>query len=189
MEVNMIEGFLGFLAGSAFWSLLGKYLMQKDQQIFAEKLELTKAELEGIKSTLRQYSEGQFDEYRDLWSALCDLKVAADDLWNAATPSKADAFLDKLSETRLSLEKSSLLVEREHYQRLTNLLNQFNEFWHGKQALIDLRLLEDEDQRVLQDRRRQIVEGNGFLVNEYSQTLDELRGYFQAHLRGANTNA
>jgi hypothetical protein len=175
MEVNMIEGFLGFLAGSAFWSLLGKYLMQKDQQIFAEKLELTKAELEGIKSTLRQYSEGQFDEYRDLW--------------NAATPSKADAFLDKLSETRLSLEKSSLLVEREHYQRLTNLLNQFNEFWHGKQALIDLRLLEDEDQRILQDRRRQIVEGNGFLVNEYSQTLDELRGYFQAHLRGANTNA
>ncbi len=185
----MLEGFLGFLAGSAFWSLLGKYLLQKDQQIFAEKLESTRAQLEGIKSTLRQYTEGQFDEYRELWAALCDLKVAADDLWNVATPAKADDFLEKLSETRLSLEKSSLLVEQEHYQRLTDLLMQFNEFWHGKQALIELRLLEEEDQRVLQDRRRQIVADNRFLVDEYSQTLDELRGYFQSHLKGATSNA
>ena len=119
---------------------------------------------------------------------MCDLKVAADDLWNIATPAKADDFLEKLSATRLSLEKSSLLVEQEHYQRLTNLLKQFNEFWHGKQALIELRLLQEQDQRVLQDRRRQIVADNGFLVDELSRTLDELRGYFQSHLKGATSN-
>lgn len=156
--------------------------------LLAHELQTTRtqqeAQLEGFRTTLRQYSANQFDVYRQLWESLCDLKVAADELWHSPTEEKVNAFSNDLTSAKRWLEKSSLLVEEEHYHRLNGILEEFTQFWYGKDLLVRLRHDDSLSGPERMEERRRIVSGNAHARESFGNALKELREYFQRHMRG-----
>ncbi len=187
-----VGGSAVLIAGLSNW--LGKVwagrILEQDKKRYQEEIELIKKQYEvhfdGLKAVLLRYSENQFDIYRELWGSLCELKLTTDDLWIRATPDNVSRFSDQLNKTRFWLEKSSLFIEDEHYQRLKGVFDDFEQFLVGKENLVELRndphISEDE----LRDRTRDIVGSNRWHRDHFTQTLSELRGYFKQHIAGSN---
>ena len=106
---------------------------------YANELEETKSELEKAKLQFVRYSEKQFELYNDLWKVLLYTKQQADMLWQRADPSQIPAFSEQIRLTRRAIDDNLLLIEDEHYNKLIQLIGQFEQFKFGKQKLIDIR--------------------------------------------------
>lgn len=97
------------------------------------------AEYEIIKASLLRYSEKQFDLYNDLWASLCDLEVCVSNLWDVANINNLRKLSQQLHYTRLKVRKSALLIEDRHYKEINLVISEFESFEFGKQNLINLR--------------------------------------------------
>ncbi|NEP20192.1 MAG: hypothetical protein F6J97_25460 [Leptolyngbya sp. SIO4C1] len=147
-----IGGGAAILFGLSSW--LGKIWAEKilnsDRDRYQRQIETLKSELssdvERLKSELalkleisKRFSEKQFHLYNDLWSSLCDLKIAGDSLWERANKLNAKKFAEQLKKTEDQIFRSSLLIENWHYEKLKELIDRFSKFQFGKTRLIDLR--------------------------------------------------
>ena len=193
---------LGSVGGSAvvigsLSNWLGKVwanrILEQDKKKYQEEIELLKKQYEvhfdGLKAVLLRYSESQFDIYRELWGSLCELKLTTDDLWIRSTPDNVARFSEQLNKSRFWLEKSSLFIEDEHYQRLKGVFDEFEQFLVGKENLVELRNDPHISEEELRYRTKDIVESNRWHRDHFTQTLSELRGYFKEHITGSGRNA
>src|SRR5215510_13537465 len=55
-------------------------------------LEADKLKYQSALAVVNRYSETQFQLYNDLWSSLCDLRIAGDQLWEEASSQNARRF-------------------------------------------------------------------------------------------------
>ena len=140
-----------------------------------------------IKDTKNRYNSKQFELYNELWSSLIDLKMSANDLWESATGEKLKDFSKKLFNAKVSIEKSSLLIEDTHYNELTRIIKKFEEFKFGKKKLINLRnrTITDFDQ-LLEDNH--IIEQNKEVKDNYDELLNTLKLQFKQTVRGSSSN-
>src|SRR5215510_1088274 len=84
-------------------------------------LEADKLKYQSALAVVNRYSETQFQLYNDLWSSLCDLRIAGDQLWEEANSHNAQKFAQQLQKTKDMVQKRSLLIEDEHYESLKRL--------------------------------------------------------------------
>jgi len=193
--IGSVGGSAVVIAGLSSW--LGKVwanrILEQDKKKYGEELELIKKQYEvhfdGLKAILLRYSENQFDIYRELWSSLCELKLTTDDLWTRATPDNVGRFSEQLNKSRFWLEKSSLFIEDEHYQTLRVVFDDFQNFLEGKESLVQLRSDPRITEQELLDLTREQVEQNRWHRDHFTETLNDLRGYFKEHIRGADKSA
>ncbi|HEX8457299.1 MAG TPA: hypothetical protein VF656_08380 [Pyrinomonadaceae bacterium] len=148
-------------------------------------LEADKLKYQSAFEEVKRYSEKQFHLYNDLWSSLCDLRIAGDKLWEEANTRNAHTFSRQLKLTRDIVQKSSLLIEDEHYEALTRLMDEFGNFNLGKARLLELRrnrfpLLDVPDTEV-----QRVIEQNGLKKEAYSHLLIQIERYFKSQMRGA----
>ena len=190
-----IGGGATLLFGLSSW--LGKIwaerILSSDRDRYNRQLEILKRDLssdvEKLKSQLalkleisKRFSEKQFYLYNDLWSSLCDLMIAGNNLWESATKEKAKEFAEQLKKTEDQILRSSLLIENNHYQRLRDLIEQFDKFEFGKARLRDLR-----NRPIHQIDRNDIestIENNRKVKEDYSHLLNEIETYFKDQIRG-----
>ncbi|MBI3650850.1 MAG: hypothetical protein HY231_07345 [Acidobacteria bacterium] len=160
----------------AFSSYLGK--------IWADRiLEADKAKYQSELEKVKRYSEKQFYFYNELWSALCDLKIKGDALWERANIQSAKRFSIQLKETKDQVTKSSLLIEDVDYIALKKVLEEFGEFDLGKAKLIqlrNLRYLEDVDNQIIEE----VIELNRQKKEAYSNLLEKIETSFKKQIRG-----
>lgn len=102
-------------------------------------LEADKLRYQSALAVVNRYSETQFHLYNDLWSSLCDLRIAGDNLWEHADSINARRFAQQLQRTRDMVQKRSLLIEDAHYETLKRLMEEFGDFDLGKARLLELR--------------------------------------------------
>lgn len=117
---------------------------------YASELENTKNELEKAKSMFLRYSEKQFELYNDLWKVLLYTKRQADLLWQKADPNQIPSFSEQIRLTRNAISDNLLLIEEEHYEKLIQLIEQFEQFQFGKLKLIDIRIQIEGGEQVQQ---------------------------------------
>ena len=155
-------------------------IQKKNDVIFSE-----------IKDTKHRYNSKQFELYNELWSSLIDLKMSANDLWTSATGKKLKDFSTKLFNAKVSIEKSSLLIEDTHYDELIRIIRKFEEFRIGKKELISIRnrTISDIDQ-LLRDNNYidDIIEQNREVKTSYDDLLDTLKLQFKHTVRGSSSN-
>ena len=163
-----------FLLAKWFGDKLANNLLEKDKAKFQEELErlkteyqteleIKKKELEVSKTVFLRYSEHQFKLYNDLWKSLCDLKHIVEELWERAEIQKLKDFSKQLKTTKLTVEKSALLIEDIHYKDLIKILDNFGRFKFGKMTLISLQnrqTIELENSGVNETEIRQVIEQN-----------------------------
>ncbi|TRX35851.1 hypothetical protein FNW52_10195 [Flavobacterium sp. ZT3R18] len=125
-------------------------LLEKDKAKYQEtleglkskyqtELEIKKTDLEKSKTLFLRYSEHQFTLYNELWKSLCDLRNIGEELWEKAELKELKDFSKQLKLTKLTVEKSALLIEDQHYKDLIQILENFGKFEFGKLTLIQLR--------------------------------------------------
>ena len=146
-----------------------------------------------IKDAKNRYNTKQFELYNELWSSLIDLKISADELWDSATGKKLKDFSNKLYNAKVSIEKSSLLIENNHYNELIKIIKKFEEFEFGKGNLIKLRqlrnkTLSDIDKINSNNSFDDIIEQNRETKSNYDSLLGTLKKQFISTIKGKSSN-
>jgi len=154
---------------------------------YQEEIEVKKTELEKTKSLFLRYSEHQFNLYNELWKSLCDLKNISEELWARAEPTKLKDFSVQLRTTKITVEKSALLIEDTHYNNLVKLLERFERFQVGKLTLITLRnkqVQELSDYGIEDFEIKRLIEQNRQTKQDFFLMVDKLRITFKRQIKG-----
>jgi hypothetical protein len=143
-----------------------------------------------IKDTRNRYNSKQFELYNDLWSSLIDLKISADDLWDSANAKNLKKFSTNLHNAKVSIEKSSLLIESSHYKDLMKIIKKLEEFEFGKKKLIILRNKTEQEINKLAeyDNFNNIIEQNRESKSNFDSLMESLKIEFTSTIRGETSN-
>jgi hypothetical protein len=198
--VISVGGTSAIIIGLAKWfgDRLANKLLEKDKAKYQEELEglktkyqteleTKKTELEKSKSMFLRYSEHQFNLYNELWKSLCDLKHIGEDLWERAEIQKVKDFSKQLKTTKLTVEKSALLIEDNHFKDLIKILDNFGKFEFGKMTLISLRnrqAHELENYGVNEGEIRRVIDQNRQTKQEFVSLVDNLSIEFKRQIKG-----
>ena len=138
--VALAKWFGGFISTRLLDSYNNKHEreLEKIKSNYSTELEKTKSELEKAKSRFLRYSEKQFELYNDLWKVLLQTKHQADILWEKANPQQLPAFGEQIRLTRKAIDDNMILIEEDHYEKLIQLISQFENFQFGKLRLIEV---------------------------------------------------
>lgn len=133
-------------------------------------------ETEKNKAKFLRYSETQFKLYNDLWSALCELEMTAEALWESAEVEVILQLRTKLVEAKKALRKGYLLVEDGDYSQLIAVLERFEQFQFGKSKLIKLRTRTQLTEAYVDEAEvRNVINSNGSVRTDYSNLLEAIR--------------
>lgn len=198
--VVSVGGTSAIVIGLAKWfgDRLANKLLEKDKAKYQEELEglktkyqteleTKKTELEKSKSMFLRYSEHQFNLYNELWKSLCDLKHIGEELWERAEIQKVKDFSKQLKTTKLTVEKSALLIEDNHFKDLIKILDNFGQFEFGKMTLISLRnrqAHELENYGVNEGEIRRVIDRNRQTKQEFVILVDNLSVEFKRQIKG-----
>lgn len=153
--------------------------------IYLTELEKTKVDLEKAKFQFLRYSEKQFDLYNDLWKVLLYTKYQADELWESAMPEKIPSFGEQIKLTRDAVNNNLLLIEEGHYEKLIELIVQFEQFQFGKVRLIDIRKRPKENRQAISiNQTRQTIQENQRTKEKYDTLIMEIGKTFRTQIKG-----
>jgi len=152
---------------------------------YNKELEETKTALEKAKSQFLRYSEKQFDLYNDLWRVLLYTKLQADELWENAIPEKIPSFSEQIKLSKTAINDNLLLIEEEHYDKLMELLKQFEQFQFGKVRLVDIRRRPGENpEKISLFETRQTIDLNKRTKDNYDKLIMEIGKTFRNQIKG-----
>ena len=154
---------------------------------YAAELESTKTELEKARLQFVRYSEKQFELYNDLWKVLLYTKQQADKLWQKADPLQIPAFSEQIRQTRRAIDDNLLLIEEEHYNKLIQLIEQFEHFQFGKLKLIEIKSqLEDVEQMppITDAEAQSTIRKNKKTKDKYDELIREIGKSFRCQIKG-----
>jgi mannitol-specific phosphotransferase system IIBC component len=154
-------------------------IQKKNDLIFSE-----------LKESQNRYNSRQFELYNELWSSLIDLKFSADNLWNSATAENLKRFSTNLNSAKISIEKSSLLIEDNHYKELMKIIEKFEEYGDGKTKLIQIRNQTIDEVKGLAYHFyiKNLIEENETFKISYDNLLVRLKKQFKNTIRGESSN-
>ena len=161
--------------------------MEEIKKRYASELEETKTELEKAKLQFVRYSEKQFELYNDLWKVLLYTKQQADMLWQRADPSQIPAFSEQIRLTRRAIDDNLLLIEDNHYEKLIQLIEQFEQFQFGKLKLIDIRSqIEngDETPQITKEEAQGTIKKNKKTKEKYDELIMDIGKSFRNQIKG-----
>ena len=155
---------------------------------YASELENTKNELEKAKSQFLRYSEKQFELQNDLWKVLLYTKRQADLLWQKADPNQIPSFSEQIRLTRNAISDNLLLIEEEHYEKLIQLIEQFEQFQFGKLKLIDIRIQieggEQVQQIISKADAQNTINKNRRTKEKYDKLIMDIGKSFREQIKG-----
>ena len=152
---------------------------------YSRELEETKSALEKAKSQFLRYSEKQFDLYNDLWRVLLYTKLQADELWENAIPEKIPSFSEQIKLTKTAINDNLLLIEEEHYDKLMELIKQFEQFQFGKVRLVDIRRKPGENAATISIiETKQTIDLNKKTKDNYDKLIMEIGKTFRNQIKG-----
>ena len=187
--VALAKWFGGFISTRLLDSYNNKHEreLEKIKSDYSTELEKTKSELEKTKSRFLRYSEKQFELYNDLWKVLLQTKHQADMLWEKANPQQLPAFGEQIRLTRKAIDDNMILIEEDHYEKLIQLISQFENFQFGKLRLIEVSAQvpgnTPNNEPSEQEMRRAITK-NSKIKSSYESLILEIGKSFRDQIRG-----
>ena len=149
---------------------------------YSEALVKTNHELEKAQRRYFLYSQSQFELYNSLWKQLVYTKRLADNLWEKADPKNLPSFADQIRQTKFVIEENMLLIEEEHYNRLMDLMSEFENFKVGKQRLVEIRQSSAEEILANIDDVAEMIRKNGDCKVKYDDLVTQIGMSFRKQL-------
>lgn len=186
--IALAKWFGGFISNRLLDSYNNKHEKELEnlKSKYANELEKTKNDLEKAKLQFVRYSEKQFELYNDLWKVLLYTKQQADMLWEKADPAQIPAFSEQIRLTKNAINNNLLLIEEEHYNKLIELINQFEHFQFGKQKLVEIRMRYDEEQAqsISKAETREVIVQNKKTKENYDNLIIDIGKSFRNQIKG-----
>lgn len=186
--VALAKWFGGFISNRLLDSYNNKHKTELEnlKNKYANELEKTKNELEKAKLQFVRYSEKQFELYNDLWKILVYTKRQADMLWEKADPAQIPAFSEQIRLTKNAINDNLLLIEEGHYNKLIELINQFERFQFGKQKLVEIRIHynEEQTQSISKEDTREVIVQNQKTKENYDNLIMDIGKSFRNQIKG-----
>lgn len=187
--VALAKWFGGFISTRLLDSYNNKHEreLQKIKSNYSTELEKTKSELEKAKSRFLRYSEKQFELYNDLWKVLLQTKHQADMLWEKANPQQLPAFGEQIRLTRKAIDDNMILIEEDHYEKLIQLISQFENFQFGKLRLIEVSAQvpgNTHNNEPSEQEMRRAITKNSKIKSSYESLILEIGKSFRDQIRG-----
>ncbi len=188
--VKLVTAFIVSIGGSsvviiALSKWFGNFLSTRLLDAYNNKHE---NELEKAKSQFLRYSEKQFELYNDLWKVLLYTKRQADLLWQKADPNQIPSFSEQIRLTRNAISDNLLLIEEEHYEKLIQLIEQFEQFQFGKLKLIDIRIQieggEQVQQIISKADAQNTINKNRRTKEKYDKLIMDIGKSFREQIKG-----
>lgn len=161
--------------------------LEKIKNRYQKELESSKSELDKSKSLFLRYSEKQFVLYNDLWKVLLYTKQQADSLWEKTTSEKIPSFIEQIQLTKNAVDDNMLLIEEAHYNKLSQLIEQFEKFKIATFLLRDLKNKssdEIEQMGITQDQTLETITNNTDWKNKYDNLIMEIGINFRKQIKG-----
>lgn len=146
---------------------------------YSDALAKTNHDLEKAKRRHFLYSQSQFELYNSLWKQLVYTKRLADDLWEKADPKNLPSFADQIRQTKFVIDENMLLIEEEHYNRLMDLMSEFENFKVGKQRLVEIRQSSAEEILANIEDVAEMIRKNSDCKEKYDRDCPEKLETFQ----------
>ena len=175
-----------FFGGFISTRLLDSYNNKHEKELEEIKNKYS-SELEKAKLQFQRYSEKQFELYNDLWRVLLYTKRQADMLWQKADPTQIPSFSEQIRLTRNAISDNLLLIEEEHYNKLIQLIEQFEQFQFGKSKLIDIRTqLEDgvPVSVISKEDAQKTINKNKKTKDKYDELIMDIGKSFRMQIKG-----
>ena len=187
--VALSKWFGGFISTRLLDSYNNKHEreLEKIKSDYSTELEKTKSELEKAKSRFLRYSEKQFELYNDLWKVLLQTKHQADMLWEKANPQQLPAFGEQIRLTRKAIDDNMILIEEDHYEKLIQLISQFENFQFGKLRLIEVSAqvpCNTPNNEPSEQEMRRAITKNSKIKSSYESLILEIGKSFRDQIRG-----
>lgn len=157
-------------------------LSQNLQHQYDIQLAQHQNQLDVFRASLLRYTGEQFSLYNKLWHSLYDLKNSGDELWEKADDPNLRIFSKQFKITSDEIEKNYLLLEKNHYEQLIELLKPLKEYQVRKGELILKRARTKAG--VTQDDINQLIDDNRQTKQNYEKLLDTIREDFRKQIRG-----
>ncbi|WP_291096699.1 MULTISPECIES: hypothetical protein [unclassified Empedobacter] len=161
--------------------------LEKIKNKYQKELESSKSELDKSKSLFLRYSEKQFVLYNDLWKVLLYTKQQADSLWEKTTSEKIPSFIEQIQLTKNAIDDNMLLIEKAHYNKLSELIEQFEKFKIATFLLRDLKNKssnEIEEMGITQDETLETITNNIDWKKKYDNLIMEIGINFRQQIKG-----
>lgn len=161
--------------------------LEKIKNKYQKELESSKSELDKSKSLFLRYSEKQFVLYNDLWKVLLYTKQQADSLWEKTTSEKIPSFIEQIQLTKNAVDDNMLLIEEAHFNKLSQLIEQFEKFKIATFLLRDLKNKssdEIEQMGITQDQTLETITNNTDWKNKYDNIIMEIGVNFRKQIKG-----
>ena len=136
--------------------------------------------LDKLKIITLRYFGKQFELYDKFWGTLCDLENVGDLLMIDASDKNLKKFIQQFNITSLQIQKSFLFIEKDHFNQLQNLLNNFKELQVGKEKLLEIREIGDKGEIV------RSVLSNFTIHRNYKKLIKEIGDDLKKQLKGIN---
>ncbi len=158
-----------------------RYNEQMEELLQKHRCELKELheQLNIYRECIVRYQSAQFTHYCGLCASLYDLRVKGDDLWESATTTNASNFQRQFKKTKQEIEKGSLLIEDEHYSKLRDILQRFEEYELGKRKLINARRDDINSGDIIR-----FIADNNIHRKQYDNLIMEIRDSFRRLIKG-----
>ena len=153
-------------------------LLEKFKSSQAQAMERLKNDLAQSTARMNRYEDAQFGAYQEIWDALSDLRLSADRLWERATRRNVDEFGRHFEAVRRMLYGREVLLPKPYLGTLQGLIDQFRDFYDGKQGLLDIRRTRPNDEEAVAT----LIASNRLIRVGFNETLGQLAGTIRNQL-------
>ena len=169
-------------------SIFITYEQNKKLASFEKKNYVSKAVFDRLFMLFQTVSDLMFELYNDLWKVLLYTKRQADLLWQKADPNQIPSFSEQIRLTRNAISDNLLLIEEEHYEKLIQLIEQFEQFQFGKLKLIDIRIQieggEQVQQIISKADAQNTINKNRRTKEKYDKLIMDIGKSFREQIKG-----
>ena len=122
------------------------------------------------------FNPAQFETYRAVWNALCDLQASADTLWEEVDLERVRQFAEQRRETKYMVRRNAVLLEQGHLDDLEKL---FDAFWHFRMGKGMLgQMMEKGEWAYDREKAEQQIDQNRHYKERYDELLESIRRSF-----------
>ena len=107
-------------------------------------------------------------------------------LWQRTDPAQIPAFSEQIRLTRRAIDDNLLLIEEEHYDKLIQLIEQFEQLQFGKLKLIDILTLSNSDDKleITQEEANSTIKMNKIIKDKYDKLIMDIGTSFRNQIKG-----
>ncbi len=135
-----------------------------------------------IEEAKKSHMSEKFELYNGLWLSLIELKTIANELWEYPSREKAKKLAKQVLETKKMLEQSAIFIPESLFNKLMDIIQEFEGIQFGKISLVKLRNVSVKNKDFPENDLKAGLKNSKKIKDNYISVLEELKKYIKKHV-------